>query len=200
VWSRSDITRPFVAIELAIDSSALCDQAPNIDTLESVIDAILTHCPLLIPIDRIAILSFEHAIRTRSSGNLYLSYAFLSPRSSNPNTHPLPATATTRRQLELLQANLHTHLDGPKYFQDIPTLPPIAKHFQVSIPFINDMDESLHFLIEGISVSLLLGERQVETILTLRHLGYLIFNEVKALYSTFPPHKPFPPELNKLRT
>jgi hypothetical protein len=173
---------------------------PNNNTLESIIDAIIANCSLSFPVDQIAILNFEHAIKTRSSGNLYLSYAFLSPRSSNPNTHPIPTTITTRRQLELLQANLHANLDGPKHFHDLPILPPIAEHFKVSIPFINDMDESLQFLIEGISVSALLGERQVETIYTLRHLGYLIFNEVKALYSTFPSHDPFPPELNKLRT
>jgi hypothetical protein len=62
------------------------------------------------------------------------------------------------------------------------------------------MDESLHFFIEGISVTLFLGDRQVETILTLHHLGYLIFNKVRLLYSTFPPHDPLPPNLNKIRT
>jgi hypothetical protein len=147
----------------------------------------------MFPIDRIAILSFEQAIKTRSSGNLYLSYAFLSPRSSNPNTRPSPALATSRCQLKLLQAILHSNLDGPKYFHEIPTLLPVASHFKVSIPFTNDMDESLQFLIEGISVTLLLGERQVETILTLRHLGYLIFKAVRSLYSTFLPYNPFPP-------
>jgi hypothetical protein len=62
------------------------------------------------------------------------------------------------------------------------------------------MDESLNFFIEGISVTLLLGDRQTETILTLRHLGYLIFNEIRSLYATLPPYNLFPPELNKFKT
>ncbi len=49
------------------------------------------------------------------------------------------------------------------------------------------MDESLHFFVEGVSVTLLLGDRQVETILTLRHLGYLIFNKSDPSTSRFPP-------------
>jgi hypothetical protein len=62
------------------------------------------------------------------------------------------------------------------------------------------MDESLNFFIEGISVTLLLGDRQTETILTLRHLGYLIFNEIRSLYATLHPYNLFPPELNKFKT
>jgi hypothetical protein len=68
------------------------------------------------------------------------------------------------------------------------------------MPFVNDMSKSLHFLIEGISVNLLLGPSDVENTLTLQHLGYLIFRTVKTLHSTFPPHLPFPPELSKLKT
>ena len=113
VWSRSDITRPFVAIKLAIDSSALCNQAPNTETLETIINAIIASCPLKFPIDRVAILSFERAIKTRSSGNIYLSYAFLSPRSSNPHNHPPTTINTSRRHIELLQAFLHSNLDQP---------------------------------------------------------------------------------------
>jgi hypothetical protein len=139
--------------------------------LETIIDAIIASCPLKFPIDRVAILSFEHAIKTRSSGNIYLSYAFLSPRLSNPINHPPPTNNTLRRHIELLQAFLHSNLDGPGRFHDIPNLPPAAPHYKVSIPFTNNMDESLNFFIEGISVNLLLGDRQTETILTLRHLG-----------------------------
>jgi hypothetical protein len=200
VWSHSSITQPFIPIKLAINSFTLCDQATNTKTFETIIDAIIASCPLKFPINRIAILSFEHAIKTRSSGNLYLSYTFLSPRLSNPYNHPPPVVSTSRRQLELLQAFLHSHLDGPEHFHNIPNLPPVASHFKVSIPFTNNMDELLHFFIEGISVTLFLGDRQVETILTLRHLGYLIFNKVRSFYSTFPSHDPFPPNLDKFRT
>jgi hypothetical protein len=200
VWSCSNITRPFVAIKLAIDSSALCNQAPNTKTLETIINAIIASWPLKFLIDRAAVISFEQAIKTRSSGNLYLSYASLSPCLPNPHNHPPPIVSISRRQLKLFQDFLHSHLDGPECFHNIPNLPPFASHFKVSITFTNDMDESLHFFIEGVSVTLLLGDRQVKTILSLHHLRYLIFNEVKSLYSTFPPHNPFPPNLNKFRT
>ena len=79
-----------------------------------------------------------------------------------------PVLATSHHQLELLQAILHSHLDGLKHFHNnIPTLPPVALHFKVSIPFTFNMDESFQFLLGGISVALLLGDHQVETLLTL---------------------------------
>jgi hypothetical protein len=168
--------------------------------LETIIDTIIASCPLKFPIDHVAILSFEQAIKTRSSGNIYLSYAFPSPRSSNPHNHPPTTINTSRHHIELLQAFLHSNLDGPGRFHDIPNLPPVAPHYKVSIPFTNNMDKSLNFFIEDISVTLLLGDRQTETILTLHHLGYLIFNEIRSLYATLPPYNQFPPELNKFKT
>jgi hypothetical protein len=81
-----------------------------------------------------------------------------------------------------------------------PTFPPVAEHFKATIPFTNDLDESLQFFIEGISASLLLDDRQLNNILTLYYLGYLIFNAVKSLYATFPQNDQFPHELTKIKT
>ena len=65
------------------------------------------------------------------------------------------------------------------------------------IPSINDMGESLHYLLDGVSISLLLGENGSKKKLTLRYLAYLIYTTVKSLHATLPPHHPFPPELTK---
>jgi hypothetical protein len=73
----------------------------------------------------------------------------------------------------------------------------MASHLHVIIPSINDMGESLHFLLDGISVSLLLGDSGHKNTLTLRYLALQIFNAVKSLHSTLPPYHPFPPKLAK---
>jgi hypothetical protein len=148
----------------------------------------------------VAIINFKNAVSTRTNGNVYFTYAFLSPSTSSPKHTPPQTLITICHQLGVLQAKLHINLDSPLYFHFIPNFPPISKHLCVTMPFVNNMSESLHFLIKGISVNLLLGPSNVENTLTLRHLGYLIFRTVKTLHSTFPPHLPFPPELSKLKT
>jgi hypothetical protein len=59
------------------------------------------------------------------------------------------------------------------------------------------MGESLYYLLQGISVSLILGENGSEKTITLRCLAYLIYTTVKSLHATLPPHQPFPPELTE---
>jgi hypothetical protein len=168
--------------------------------LKTILNVIITSCAFKFPVDCSTILSFAQAVKTRSSGNLHLSYAFLSSRLSNPHTHPPLIISTIRRQLELVQGILHSCLDGPEHFHGIPNLPSVAQHFKVAIPFTNNMDESLQFFIEGISVSFLHGDQQLEIILTLCYLGYFIFNAVESLHSTFPPQDQFPHELTKIKT
>ncbi len=152
-------------------------------------------CALPFPVDRIAILGFNHAINSRTFGNLYLSYAFLSPRSTNKTILPSPSRLTIHRHLGILQGLVHSRLDSPGFFHTIPHLAPAADHFRVTLPFTNNMEESLDFLVKGVSVCLLLGERSLDNILALRHLGYLIFLNIRALHPTLPPNTPFPPEL-----
>jgi hypothetical protein len=119
---------------------------------------------------------------------------------SNPHTCLQPVISTIRRQLELAQGILHSCLDDPEHLHNIPNLPPVAKHFKVTIPFTNDMDESLQFFIKGIGVSFLLGDQQLDNILTLCYLGYIIFDAVKSLHATFPPQDQFPHDLTKIKT
>jgi hypothetical protein len=59
------------------------------------------------------------------------------------------------------------------------------------------MGESLHYLLNGVSVSLLFKENGTENTLTLGYLAYLIYNTVESLHTTLPPHHPFPAELTK---
>jgi hypothetical protein len=150
-------------------------------------------------INRVVILSFGMAIPTRKHGNVHFSYAFLSPRSTNPTKTPTPSPTTARHQLEILQGCLHSRLDGPHYFDTIPNLPPLASHLRVSIPLINNMDETFRFIIDGISVGLLLGTNGSENTLTLRYLGYRIFAAFKPIYLTLPPYHPFPRALSTIR-
>jgi hypothetical protein len=172
VWSRNNINQCTIVIKLAITASAIYDQSPTTKGLEPVIDAIIASINLKFIVNRIAILSFDTAIPTRKHGNVYFSYAFLSPRSTNPTTTPTPSPTTAHRQLEILQGCLHARLDGPHYFDTIPNLPPLASHLRVFIPLINDMDETFRFIIDGISIGLLLGTNGPENTLTLRYLGY----------------------------
>jgi hypothetical protein len=60
------------------------------------------------------------------------------------------------------------------------------------------MEETLKYFIEDISVTLLLGDKGHENTLTLRYVGYHIFQVVKSLHATFSPYIPFPPELARL--
>jgi hypothetical protein len=62
------------------------------------------------------------------------------------------------------------------------------------------MEETLKYFIEGISVTLLLGDKGHENTLTLRYVGYLIFRAIKSLHATFSPYIPFPPKRAKLTT
>jgi hypothetical protein len=88
-------------------------------------------------------------------------------------------------------------LDGTHFFSHTPHLPPLANHLCIVIPFINNMGESLHYLLDRVSVSLLLGGYGTKNTLTLQYLAYLIYNTVESLHATLPPHHPFPPELTK---
>ena len=199
VWSREAITRRCIVIKVAIIASESCEQSPTTSALEPVFDAIITSLRLPFTIDRVAILSFDTAIPTRK-GSTYFTYAYLSPRSSNPHTSPQEPHITQRRHLEVLQGSLHNRLDGPLHFDTIPDLPPIARHLTVSIPNINDMDETFQYLIEGISAPLLLGPHLMSNVLTQRYLGFLIFKAVRSIYPTLPPHSPFPSALRKFAT
>ena len=200
VWTRDAINRRCIVVKLAIVASDSCDQSPTTSALEPVIDAIISSLGLTFTIDRVAILSFDNAIPTRQ-GSIYFSYAYLSPRSSNPHYLQHQHSANeVRRQLEILQGSLHGRLDGPHFFDTIPHLPPIASHLRVSLPLINDMDETFRFLIDGVSVALLLGNNGRENVLTLRYLGFLIFKAIRKIYPTLPPHEPFPHSLAKLKT
>jgi hypothetical protein len=125
VWTRDAINRKCIVIKLAIVASDSCDQSPTTHALEPVIDAIISSLGLSFRIDRVAILSFDAAIPTRQ-GSIYFSYAYLSPRSTNPHNVSHLSAHETRRQLEVLQGSLHTRLDGPNYFESIPNLPHIA--------------------------------------------------------------------------
>ena len=199
VWTRDAIKRKCIVVKIAIVASESCDQSPTTSALEPVINAIVTSLGLPFTVDRVAILSFDTAIPTRQ-GSIYFSYAFLSPRTTNPHTVQHTSIHEIRRQLEILQGTLHSRLDGPNYFDTIPNLPPIASHLRVSIPLINDMDETFRYLIDGVSVALLLGNNGRENVLTLRYLGFLIFKAIRALYPTLPPYEPFPHALAKLKT
>jgi hypothetical protein len=191
VWSRNNITRCTFVIKLAITASAICNQSPTTKGLELVINTIITSINLKFTVDCIAILSFKMAITTRKHGNVYFSYTFLSSRSTNPTTTPTLTPTIAHRQLEILQGCLHTHLDGPHYFDKIPNLSPLASHLQVSIPLINNMDETFRFIIDGISVGLLLGTNGPENTLTLCYLSYRIFAAIKTIYPTLLPYHPF---------
>jgi len=199
VWTRDAINRKCIVVKMAIVASESCDQSPTTSALEPVINAIISSLGLSFTIDRVAILSFDNAIPTRQ-GSIYFSYAYLSPRSTNPHYLQHHSAHEVRRQLEILQGSLHGRLDGPRFFDTIPHLPPIASHLRVSLPLINDMDETFRFLIDGISVALLLGNNGRENVLTLRYLGFLIFKAVRKIYPTLPPHEPFPHSLAKLKT
>ena len=114
-------TRRFIVIRFAIDSSATCDQAPETDSIEPVLDSINDACKCPLPVDRVAIINFEQPIQT-GNGNVYF---ILSPRSTNPQITPtLPSPYSVRRHLKILQGKLHPRLDGPNYFADTPHLPP----------------------------------------------------------------------------
>ena len=200
VWRFDDIKRDHVIIKFGLNAAANFDQAPNDDSIEAVLDCILTSCSLPFPVDRVAIISFSTPMPTRGQGNVYFSYAFVSPRSTHPNQSPSPPRLTKRAQLEMLQSALHSRLDGPSFFKTIPHLPDDAKHFHVNMPFTNTMGETLCFILEGISVNLLLGDTDRENVLTLRHLGFLLFKQLKLLYPTVPPFLPFPRELARYVT
>jgi hypothetical protein len=88
VWSRRDITRTSVVIKFAINSSANCDQAPNTEAIECILDGIIISCGFKFIVDRVAILSIDNTIKTRIYGNQYFSYAFVSPCSTNPKYTP----------------------------------------------------------------------------------------------------------------
>jgi len=62
------------------------------------------------------------------------------------------------------------------------------------------MDETFRFIIDGISVALLLGPNGADNVLTQRYLGFLIFKAVRDIYPTLPPHDPFPSALKKFVT
>ncbi len=81
VWTHPQITRCFVVLRFAIESSAFYYQAPDTNNIEPVLDCIIDACQCPFPVDRIAIINFDQPIPTHR-GNTYFTYAFLSPRST----------------------------------------------------------------------------------------------------------------------
>jgi hypothetical protein len=124
----------------------------------------------------------------------------VSPCSTNLKYTPRLSAPTIRHHLTILQGVVHARLDGPHFFNTIPNLPPSSEHFRITIPFLNHTEETLKYFIEGISVTLLLGDKGHENTLTLCYVGYLIFQAVKSLHATFSPYIPFPPKIAKLTT
>jgi hypothetical protein len=95
VWSCADITLRTIVIKLAIMASATCNQKPITNALEPVIDAVISSLGLSFHVDRIAILHFDTALPTWNHGNVYFTYAFLSPHSTNPTSIPPTTPYTT---------------------------------------------------------------------------------------------------------
>jgi hypothetical protein len=61
------------------------------------------------------------------------------------------------------------------------------------------MDETFHFIINGISVGILLGTNGPENMLILCYLSYLIFAAFKTIYPTLLPYHLFPSALSKIK-
>ncbi len=137
VWSRNNLNQCTIVIKLAITASAICDQSPTTEGLKPVIDLIIASINLKFIVNRIAILSFDMAIPTRKHGNVYFSYAFLSPRSTNLTITPTPSPTTARHQLEILKdASTPASTDHINLIQS-PTYPPL--HHTYKYPSLSSM-------------------------------------------------------------
>jgi hypothetical protein len=190
--------RLHVVLKLAIPANANLDQAPTTSTLEPVIDAILATLNFPFRVDIVAFINYERPIINASrSSSTYFSFIYLSPHSTK-----VPSTNTFGQEYYLLYARIADLVMGPNQaLRNIPDLPPITKFITITTPHINDMNERLAFLIDGVGPRTLLGPEEWDNTDSYRHLGYLIFIALRECWKrSLPSSRPVPAELSRPQT
>ena len=190
--------RLHVVLKLGIPANANSDQAPTTSTLEPVIDAILAALNFPFRVDIVAFINYERPIINASrSSSTYFSFVYLSPHSTK-----IASTNTYGLEYYLLYARIADIVMGPKQaLRNIPDLPPITKFINISTPHINDMNERLEFLIDGVGPRTLLGPEEYDNTDSYRHLGYLLFIALRDCWKrSLPSSRPVPAELSRPQT
>ena len=189
--------RMSVVLKIAMPASANSDQAPTTSTLEPVIDAIINSLAFPFTVDIVALLNYDKPINNaKRTASTYFSFVYLSPRSTQKHI-----TSNASNEYALLYARLADLVMGPNQaIRNIPTLPPISTFLTITTPNINDMNERLEFLIDGVGPRTILGPNEWDNTDTYRHLGYLILIALKDCWKRNMPTRPLPDELYRLQT
>jgi hypothetical protein len=78
-------------------------------------------------------------------------------------------------------------------------LPTIIQFLNINMPHLNDINEHLEFLIEGVGPCTLLGHEEYDNADTYQHFGYLLFITLRNCWKQYMPNtNPFPQELSSL--
>jgi hypothetical protein len=178
--------RKFVFLKFYIPLSTTTDIPPTYLTIETLAYALIQHCKFNFDADITAILNFNEAVKTKK-GDIYITYVFLSPRSTQ-----IRAYNTYSANYLILHSRLLDQLrqPSPAYCNDT-SLPSHITQYNITIPQINDITEKLAYIIAGFPPQFLLGNQTHINIDNLRMVGLMIHQAIceqlgQNLTNTFP--------------
>ena len=103
-------------------------------------------------------------------GTIYISYAFLSPRSTQQHNLNIYSSFYI-----IMHSQLSDQLRLPtQIYKSHPAMPPLAEHLNITMPPVNALNEKITFFIEGPHPKLLLGEAHTTNIDSQRQLAFMI--------------------------
>jgi hypothetical protein len=180
------IKRKFVLLKFYIPLSTATDIPPTYLTIENLAYALIQQCKFNFDVDITALLNFNEAVKTKK-GDIYITYVFLSPRSTQ---HPSYNTYSTNYLI--LHSRLMDQLRQPSpTYRSNTNLPSHIKQYNINIPHINDITEKLAYFIAGFPPQFLLGNQMHINIDNLRMAGLMLHRAIceqlgQNLTNTFP--------------
>ena len=165
--------RKFVLLKFYIPLSTTTNIPPTYLTIEQLAYALIQQCKFNFDVDITAILNFNEAVKTKR-GDIYITYVFLSPRSTQ---HPAYNTYSTNYLI--LHSRLLDMLRQPSpTYRSNTNLPSHITQYNISIPHINDITEKIAYILAGFPPQFLLGNQTHINIDNLRMGGLMIHRAI----------------------
>jgi hypothetical protein len=167
------IKRKFVLLKFFISLSTTTDIPPTYLTIENLAYALIEQCKLNFEVDITALLNFNEAVKTKK-GDIYITYVFLSPRSTQH-----PSYNTYSPNYLILHSRLMDQLRQPSpSYRSNTNLPSHINQYNISIPHINDITEKLAYIIAGLPPQFLLGNQKHINVDNLRMGGLMLHRAI----------------------
>lgn len=165
--------RKSVILKFYIPLSTTTDFPPTYLTIEHLAYALIQQCKVNFDVDISALLNFNEAVKTKR-GDIYITYVFLSPRSTQ-----IPAYNTYSPNYLILHSRLMDQLRQPSpTYRSNTNLPSHITQYNITIPHINDITEKIAYILAGFPPQFLLGNQMHINIDNLRMGGLMLHRAI----------------------